>query len=253
MFLFIATAHAYTIVCGAGLTVTDTVPGPSAADVPVDTRPAVTFGPACGLTAGWTVSLADAAAVELLSESSDFDTVAETGLLELFPADDFELLSEYILTITPASAEAVSVRFTTGETTVVGLTGAPAVTAAPATYNKESRDLAVGLTIVPANDPDQLSILQVRDAGGALATQSFVLPAAGQAERTVKWQDVDDPGELCIEVRQLDGAGVATAWVAAAECVPVKGCGCASGGAGAGLASVAFASLFAMRRRRQTG
>jgi MYXO-CTERM domain-containing protein len=250
MLLLAATAHAYTVLCGNGLAVTDTVPGSGAADVPVDVRPAVTFGPSCGALQGWTITLADADGAEVASTSADVSTVFETNLVELFPEADLAPLSGYSLTITPDDSEAVTLGFTTGETTVAGLTGAPTVTAKPAIYDDKTRGLSVELRIVPATDPDQLSVLQVRDADGTLPIQSFVLPGTGEVERTVAWVDLDEPGELCLEVRQFDGAGVATEW-ASAECVAVgAGCGCASGGAGAGLLGLLVAPLLLLRRRR---
>jgi hypothetical protein len=257
MFLyFVATAHALTlrITCEAGLQVTGMVPVPGAEDVPFDSRPAVTFGDGCGQQGAWSGSLvgtSDGAEVGVAFVRTI--ALSQTHLLELFPDAPLEAGTAYTFTAAPELGEALSFGFTTGTRTVVGLTGAPTLTVESARFTPERGGwpsaLEVTIQVDPATDPDALSVLQVQDADGELAINAFVAPASGAGARTLTWTDVDDPGEVCLQVRQIDGAGVATDWSAPA-CREVPPCGCSAGGRATGGLALLLAPLVLLRRRR---
>ncbi|MES2640697.1 MAG: Ig-like domain-containing protein [Myxococcota bacterium] len=257
MFLyFVATTHAYTrgIVCGAGLGVTGMVPSPGAEDVPVDLRPAITFGSTCGQPGAWSASLVGVSdGAEVGVASADDIALGQTHLLELFPDAPLEPDTAYTFALVPELGEALSFGFTTGTHTVAGLTGAPTLTLESARFTPWRggwpSTLEVTIQAAPATDPDALSVLQVKDANGDLAIDAFVAPTSGAAARLLTWTDVDDPGEVCLQVRQIDGVGVATDW-SAPDCVKVPPCGCSTGGAFTGGLGLLLAPLVLLRRSR---
>ncbi|MDP2306155.1 MAG: Ig-like domain-containing protein [Pseudomonadota bacterium] len=237
------------------IALSDTVPAPGAVDVPLDARPAVVFSDGCFGGDGWLVALTLAEdASEVAIVTAGLDDLATTLLVEVFPAEDLIPDTAYVLELTPddGAGELVSVGFTTGTELVVGLTGEPVLSVQYAQYAAKDGEIEVSWSVKAATDPDVLSVLQLRDAEGDRGIQSFVVPASGATERTLIWRDPVRPTEVCPQVRQIDGAGVATEW-SEPVCTQVAGCGgCAAGeGAGVGIFGV-VAGLGMLVRRRGT-
>jgi hypothetical protein len=258
--LLLASASAYpapNFFCN-GVVLADTVPSAGATGVPVDTRVAIVFGAGgCASARGWAASLADPAGNAVrLEEGPGSEIPDDTWLIELFADEPLAAETEYVLTMTPPDAgEVAEMGFTTGSGMVAGLTGAPALRVEDARWAGESDRSYAGLVsldlvVEPAEDPDGLSVIQVRDADRDRGIQSFRVPAAGSMGVTVDWADGRRPAEVCPQVRQIDGAGVTTAW-SEPECSSVPLCGTASGAPGLGLVLVGM--LAAARRRVGAG
>lgn len=244
----VSQAHALRIVC-AGFEVADTVPRPGAVDVPVDVRPAVTFTEGCIGPSAWEASLLrDEDGAEVTVASAPHAELAESFLFEIFPEAALDPMTAYTLTVSAFEGESVEVGFTTGTGTVAGLTAAPTVSVESAGWDRGAGELIVALRATPAADPDALSVLQVKDEAINRGVQSFVVPATGDVAATVVWKDSRKPDEVCPQVRQIDGAGVATDW-STPDCVPVSTCGCATTTPTAGVLGVALVLAMAIRRR----
>ncbi|MDP2313883.1 MAG: hypothetical protein Q8P41_13330 [Pseudomonadota bacterium] len=234
--------------CSPTFVVADAVPGPGAAEVPFDARPAITFvDGTCSGGLEWAVGVArtaDEADVPVTSESA----LADTHLLELFPEEPFEPDTAYTITLTPLdSGELVELGFTTGTGEVAGLTGAPQLTPGSATFDKRAGTLTFTWTAKGAADPDGLSILQVRDANVHRSIHSFVVPGTGSMGQAVEWEDSIKPDEVCAQVRQIDGTGAATEW-SEPVCTDLVG-GCSTTGTnGGGVALIVAAALLSRRR-----
>ncbi|MDP2316645.1 MAG: hypothetical protein Q8P41_27370 [Pseudomonadota bacterium] len=255
LLLVSAPAHAYAVMeafC-SGLVVADTVPSAGATDVPVDTRLALVFGDGgCEPASGWTATLADAAGTDLpLGLGPGSDEPDDTWLIELYTEEGLASETEYVLTMTPPDAgEVAELGFTTGTGTVAGLTGVPSLRVEEARWSSESDRSYSGLVTLdlamePTEDPDGLSVIQVKDADRERGIQSFRVPEAGAMGVTVNWMDGRRPREVCPQVRQIDGAGVATEW-SEPQCASVPLCGTASGPPA--LALVLLGLLAAARR-----
>lgn len=224
------------VSCG-GLSLVGTVPS-DAVDVPVDVRLAGIFAGDCASYTLLSLVLADVGGVELARVEEEEDVVAETGLLTL--AYDLDADTTYQLGDTWSI-----VTFTTGSGAVVGLDGAPTLDTVEAVRGESSSAPPVSITVTatPANDPDDLSILQLRDGSDSSITSVRVTSDVVTASLSV-----GDTGEVCPQIRQLDGTGAATEW-SEAVCVPVTGTGCSSAGANAGVLAL-LAALVGVGKRR---
>jgi hypothetical protein len=258
LMLLVGSAHAYVSApCWGGIALASTLPDWGATGVPVDIRPAVTFEDTCyGEALAVEASLIrDSDGAELAAIAADADALAENHLIELFPDVPLDSEAAYTLIIAPEGDEEVRVGFTTGTTTVNGLTGAATVSLESAW--SQDGVLHANIGIVPAADPDTLSILQVRAA--ALPTQSFLANERSSVGGTIQtplfWIDSIGVDELCLEVRQIDGAGRATAWSepSCAEVSAVDACGCATGTPVSCAIGVAVAALLGLRGRSKSG
>jgi MYXO-CTERM domain-containing protein len=248
--LFVTAAHAEPAYCGA-IDIADTVPPPGAEGVPLDARPAIVFADGCR-DARWGVRLTLAEdGTEVPTVITGLDDLATTLLVEVFPAEDLLPETAYALELTPddGAGELVSVGFITGATLVEGLTGEPTLSVQYAQYGGKANVIEMSWSAKAAADPDMLSVLQLRDDALDRGIQSFAVPATGATERTLLWRDSTRPDEVCPQVRQIDGAGVATEW-SEPVCTAVSGCGCAStSGTGAGIVGIVVALGLLVRRR----
>lgn len=252
LLLLVPAAAAYTLLADCSpMAVSDTVPPPNGLEVPLDARPAVTFFDGCGGGGAWqaVLTLTEDGSV-IPSVTTGLDDLTLTFLAEVFPDEELLPETEYTLQLTPEGGEMVSVGFTTGLTYVEGLTGTPVLTVSTTRHDARERALSVSWSVKAAADPDVLSVLQLRDAEVDRGIQSFVVPASGATERTLTWEEPDRPAEVCPQVRQIDGAGVATAW-SEPVCTAVSACGCAAGqGPWAGLVGILAALGMMLRRTR---
>lgn len=223
------------VSCG-GLSLVGTVPS-DAVDVPVDVRLAGIYAGDCPYFSPLSLVLADADGVELALVEEDEDVVAETGLLTL--AYDLDPDTTYQLGDTWSI-----VTFTTGTGTVVGLDGVPTLDTVEAIRGQASSapPVSISVTATPANDPDELSILQLRNGADSSITSVRVTSSVVTASLSVS-----DTSEVCPQIRQLDGTGAATGW-SEPVCVPVTGSGCSSAGANAGALAV-LAALVGVGKR----
>jgi hypothetical protein len=220
-----------------GLSLVGTVPS-SGIDVPVDVRLAGIFAGDCHGYSSISLMLTDADGVGLARVEEDEDVVAETGLLTL--AYDLDPDTTYQLGDTWSI-----VTFTTGSGAVVGLDGVPTLDTVEAVRGESSSAPPVSMTVTatPANDPDDLSILQLRDGADSSITSVRVTSSVVIASLSV-----EEASEVCPQIRQLDGTGAATEW-SEPVCVPVTGAGCSSAGANAGVLAVLVALAGVGKRR----
>ncbi|MDP2313882.1 MAG: hypothetical protein Q8P41_13325 [Pseudomonadota bacterium] len=243
----VAQAHAVPAPdCSGNFAVADAVPGPGAPEVPFDARPAITFdGDECRGGLSWTPTLrrTDDETEVPLEATTD---LAGTHLLELFPVGALDPDTAYTVSLTPIdSGEVVEFGFTTGLGEVAGLAGEPQLTVDSVSFAKRT-GITLTWTAKGATDPDGLSILQIQDASAERPIHSFVVPGTGSMEQTVVWTYTDRPAEVCPQVRQLDGTGLATEWTEP-TCAKVGGCS-TTGESRAGVGIVAMAMLLARRR-----
>ncbi len=253
-----ASAFALQEISCNGLDIVDTVPSNGATDVPVDVRVAVVFGEGgCVPALGTEVTLADADGTAIpVALGPGSDDPDGTWLIELVTDEAFVPETSYVVTMTPPfSGEVSQMGFTTGTGTVVGLTGTPSLRVEETRWESESERswgglVSLDLAIEPAEDPDGLSVVQVKDADrDDHGVQSFRVPASGAKHVTVSWIDGRRPDEVCPQVRQIDGKGVATEWSEPA-CADVPGCSTASGPPALGLALLGMLTAAARRRAR---
>lgn len=251
-------ALADVAVCN-GVALSDTVPAPGAEGVPLDVRIGIVFDANTCASSNFERVVLKLAEDEskVATETTGLDDLDATHLAEVFPTADLLPDTAYVLELDPieGAGELVSVGFTTGTTLVEGLTGEPTLSVQYAQYNRSRRvpsEIEMSWSVKAAQDPDTLSVLQIKDSVVDRGIQSFAVPETGATERTLFWRDGERPDEVCPQVRQIDGTGVATEW-SEPVCVNVAGgCGgCATGdGAGAGIVGMVAALGMLARRRR---
>lgn len=253
--LLAASAFAVPEMHCSGLSLVDTVPSAEATGVPVDTRVALVFGEGgCVTASGWNAVLATADGVEIgWLPGSDPD---EEWLLTLARDEPLAPDTAYVVTVTAEDEEAIVFGFTTGTGTVAGITGEPTFEVTDTRWQAESDRsfdglVSLDLAITPAADPDGLSVIQVRAPDFMHPDpRSYRVPADGPMAITANWMSGPTIDEMCVQVRQIDGLGVATDWsepvCAAVDTGPAAICGTTSG---ASLGALVLAGLAGLIRR----
>ena len=136
---------------------------------------------------------------------------------DITPPQDLEALTTYTLTVNPknGSGESTVVSFQTGETTLSGLIGAPALSVTDAWYIADFGISHAGATydLTPAEDPDALSTVYV--FGPESDTEPLSSYRVGQFPSWELYSNYiaseDPPDSICLRVAQRDGAGVLSA------------------------------------------
>lgn len=216
----------------------DTLPGNGAVGVPIDARMvALTRG-----AAPYDLDVVDDAGAVLAATTWD----GAGGVGVLTPPDGLPADTALTLRVTYGTTGvlAAAMPFTTGTGRVQGIEGLPEVVGFAAARSR--RSTFVSLDVVPAVDPDDLSLLrasfedsvtfEVAAEGGYLSYLGLSVPR----------RDLD---EICVDVVQIDARGRETAPVVA--CAEVSR-GCATG-PGGGAAAVLVAAAGAIRRPGDPG
>jgi hypothetical protein len=224
--------------------------------VPVNARIAIVFSEQCsGSGYTWTATLRDEATLTEVPTTPGSDTIAASLLLELFPVEPLAPDSAYLLSVLATeTSEGVELGFTTGSGEVTGLTGEPTIVTGDVLWLRSLKPpittLQVEIEAEPAADPQGLSVVQLRIPEEPLQVRTF--EALGPIVEALRWTDIERPEEVCPQVRQIDGLGVATEW-SEGDCVPVPGL-CSTGGPLSGIEVIGMvAVLWRSRRRRAPG
>lgn len=259
MLLLFAAAHAMPQIHCSGLALVDSVPSAEATGVPVDTRVALVFGEGgCFTPSGWDAVLtnADGAEVGRLVHGDDPN---EEWLLALTHDAPLAPDTAHVVTVTAEDEETVVFGFTTGSGTVAGITGEPRFEVTETRWQEDSDRsfsglVSLDLAITPAEDPDGLSVIQVRAPDFMHPDpRSYRVPAEGPMTVTAHWMSGPAIEEMCVQVRQIDGLGIATEWsgkvCAAVDTGPRPLCGTTRPTPALGL--VLLGALGAAVRRRR--
>lgn len=257
MLLLLSSASATPMaVCSDGVLPVGSAPASGATDVPVDARIAVVFSEQCsGSAFTWTATLRDEATLTEVPTTLGSDTIATSLLLELFPVEPLAPDTAYLLSVLATdTSESVELGFTTGRGEVTSLTGEPTLVTGDVLWLRSLKapitTLQVEIEAEPAADPQGLSVVQVRIPEEPTQLRTF--EATEPIVEALRWTDIERPAEVCPQVRQIDGLGVATEW-SEGECVPVPGL-CSTGGRLSGLEVIGMvAVLWRSRRRRAPG
>lgn len=250
MLFTVAAAHALTIACGSNLSPGEVLPA-SGAVAPGDARPALVFNDdGCqASTAPWMARLVNAAGEIVpttLGEGSD--DVPATWLIELFPDAALEVGQPYTVEVLQEDELLFSSEFTPSDATVAGIDGEPTLAVDGLWWDTSEGRLSAGLTLTAAADPDGLSVLQVRDSSVDRGIQTVVAPTDGPLHTDASWLDSRKPDEVCLQVRQIDGAGRATDW-SDPVCEKARS-SCSTVGTGPALGAALLALGLAAGRRR---
>ena len=229
-----------------------TSPSIGQTDVALDVVPALGLSnDSCDAPEGYVVSLRTGDAV-LTSNTIPFD-IAGDRLLELSLEAPLEANTEYTLSIEREEGwgELTEVTFTTGEGTVVGLQGTPSIQMMEATLDKEYNIVTATYEVTPADDANDLSILQISEAG-TLSTLESHRSGPEALAWTRSWRMDTAPDPLCLVVTQRDGTG-STSDPSAASCIQLevnnKGCSALAAPTFGWFLPLAVCAL--VRRRRQ--
>jgi uncharacterized protein (TIGR03382 family) len=243
LLLLATTAHANVVRTCDPVRVTGTVPAPEQVEVPVDTWIAATIAGDCGGSTGYTFAVARADGTLVASQAFPEDEVLDDGLLDFVPDAPLDPDTAYVLSITgDGGGEESAVGFTTGDATVTGMSGAPSVTADGYTWSADQHRNTVDWSGTAADDPDHLSIVQVRDsADTSLPVRSEAVPASGGLDAETVWTGSRRPARICLQARQLDATGAITDW-SGEDCV-AGGCDAVGAPASAGATLLALALL----------
>jgi hypothetical protein len=210
-----ATPTEADVAC-APLTLTRSIPAANQVDVPVDVSPTLIFQGNCGGAHDWTFDIHDAEGTILFSQTWTWDD-SVTALVTINPDGDLPSNADLVLRATPSTdggewGELVEIPFSTGESHVVPLSGAPTVEITSAVWFRNTQLVEVFADIVPIDDPNHLSLLHVQSNGG-----DFVTPAAPMSDQAFSWFEAEAPDEVCVTVTQIDGSGAASEAVKACE------------------------------------
>lgn len=228
----------------------ETLPADGAEAVPVDVQPAL-LSPGC----------ADAWDFELTAEGEPVvrDTVDESLLLRM-DLGLYELAPDTLYTLTVSPSDDVdffdAVTFTTSGAPLQGLSGEPEVAGAELiAEGAATKQLTGQISVRPADDPDNLSVILLLDGAGDVEQVLF------PSEDTVRFsidEEFDGDASYCIRAAQDDGAGLRHFAEVVCEPVDVRdrdafmtdpdptGCATASGGA---LGLLGLLGLLLGRRR----
>jgi hypothetical protein len=235
MFLLALVLPAVAKPACEGVWVADVVPSQGATGVPVDVRPAAIFGSdGCGGDGILTFALLRTAdASEVASVDIDTDGVTDGELLALELPTSLDPDTPYQLALGYTTVD-----FTTGTDTVAGLDGVPALLDANASFHRDTHYVQGGVTldwtVDPVPDPDGLSILEISDANSDRPASAARIGSAITSGELF-WAGDRSP-KVCPQVRQIDGAGHATA-MSEPLCVPM-GCAAVGGPASGWLVGV---------------
>lgn len=193
-----------------------TSPGNLQAGVPRDVQPAVALSDGCSMSSQYDLTLRDSSGVEVASES--FETRYDhPGELFEMTLEDLSANSEYSLEVLGADGwgELSVISFTTGESAVAGLEGAPQVEIITAIVEDHGVESGGGMAHVAfevnvAADSDGLSIVEVFDAANPEypVARFHGDELAADPEQSAYWYlEGSFPEEICVSVEQRDGLG----------------------------------------------
>ncbi len=236
---------------------TDTLPAPDQASVPLDTALTMVLAGDCGETL-FSVSLVEAQSgnVVLAEEVS-----SEAGWLSLTPQEPLTAETAYRFIIEPLNGwgSIVEVDFETGTELAVGMAaGLPELTINQADIYQEDRHWYASdlkLTITPLPDPDALSLVSLYSVENAVYTEGFYALDSDQSFPVYQsWSSTEEPAEVCFEAIQHDiRGGVASSGVICQD-TNIIGWkpwgGCSTAGGAAGLLALIPGLLAVFRRRR---
>lgn len=205
-----------------------TSPSIGQTDVALDVVPAIGMSnDSCDVPEDYVVSLRAGDAV-LTSNTIPFD-IAGDRLLELSLEAPLDANTEYTLAIEREEGwgELTEVTFTTGEGTVVGLQGTPSIQLMDAILDKEYNIVTATYEVTPAEDANDLSILQISEAG-TISTLESHRSGPEPLAWSRSWRMDKAPDSLCLVVTQRDGTG-SKSDPSAESCIPLevrntKGC-----------------------------
>ncbi len=223
--------------------------------MPVDARIAVVFREQCsGSGYAWTATLRDSDTLSEVATTVASAEIAANMLLELIPVAPLTADTAYLVSVVATdTSETMELGFTTGSGTVTGLSGAPTLATGDVTWLRSLKPpittLVVEVEAEPAVDPQGLSVVQVRIPEEPAQVRTF--EATGPIVEALRWTDLAHPAEVCPEVRQIDGRGVATEW-SVGECVAVPGL-CATTGGRLGAFGMFGVAVAVLRRSRRPG
>jgi hypothetical protein len=252
--MLVPVSHAESIIAGdaacAPIGVTQSVPRAGQADVPVDVHPTLVFEGDCGGATNWTIDIVDATGAVVATRPWAWSGVAP-AIATFDLGEDLPAAADLTLRVTPAASEGWSgtyeIPFSTGTGRVIPASGLPSADITAAQIFESSDTAEVAFTVIPAVDPQNLSILQV--SGDGVST----LLAAGATTGALGWPAVDTAADLCVTVTQIDGTGaslVGEPVCAPPDLIPEGGCSSIPGGASVVLVAGAAGWLAATRRRR---
>lgn len=242
--LLVGAAQADEILIPFGAEVAYTLPVNGDAGVPVDVVPKVIFSVNCGddvFPQSIELRDGDATVAETTYEACSEPAVSWRQLVELRPASELTPNTAYQIVV--AGTTEFTSEFRTGTGYAAAAQGEPSVVLTSAVVNRRTRWISLAGDLTRAPDPDELSVVEVRTAGGAFVADIDSFTAYVPL-------DGSPPSELCVTPVQIDGAGREVAGDEGCMAVQDAG-GCSSiGTAGGSLATLA-AGLIARRRARR--
>jgi len=209
----ISPAKSYTIagdmMCESAY-LTDTLPAHGQVGVPLDTSLIMVVAGDCGETR-FRVVLEEKQSGNVVH---DEEVYASLGWESMTPGSPLRPETAYILSFVPQDGwgSPTTIEFETGGDMAAGMRNeAPQLTIDSADVWREGSSwyrTSVGLTMVPVEDPDHLSVIEVHGVGHySYSVHAIDMDGSEAINHWLMWDSSEPPSEVCFEVIQYDTLG----------------------------------------------